>query len=241
MGSTQMQLDDPSAYRVLQEERLLASHLDLRGLQVLELGCGTAGMTRWVATRLGAARIVATEVDPIQHQKNLAITDLANVEFRYGGAEAIDAAAGSFDAVLMFKSLHHVPSLHLETALEEIHRVLRPDGRLYISEPIYRGDFNAILSLFNDEQEVRQLAFQALVGAVERGLFALEQELFFDVPGSYRSWEEFAARFLEVTHTQLQISPELYQRIHAAFMAHMTPDGAHFLRPHRADILRCSK
>jgi SAM-dependent methyltransferase len=237
MGHATMQLDDPTAYRVLQEEGLLAETLDLRGRQVLELGCGAATMTRVLATRLGAGRVVATEVDRIQHQKNLAVTDLPNVEFRFGGAESIEAADGSFDAVLMLKSLHHVPRGEMGRALREIHRVLRPGSLAYFSEPIYRGEFNAILALFNDEREVRQLAFDALRGAVQAGLFELRAELFFAAPATYPSWEVFEERFLQVTHTQHQISAQLHGRIREAFMAHLTPQGAHFLRPHRVDIL----
>ncbi|WP_371414983.1 hypothetical protein [Thiolapillus sp.] len=64
-------------------------------------------------------------------------------------------------------------------ALEEIHRVLRPGGRAYIFEPVYAGQFNEILRLFNDEKEVRQAAFDTLKDAVSRGDFALKDEIFF--------------------------------------------------------------
>lgn len=238
MSQTKMKLNDPSAYQTLTEADVLARHLVLQGNRLLELGCGSAWMTRLLAERFQAAEILATEVDRIQLDKNLAITDLPRVRFRYGGAEAIEALDGHFDAVFMFKSLHHVPRELLDQALGEIHRVLRPGGLAYFSEPVYWGEFNAVLSLFHDEEEVRQLAFDALCRAAAGGRFELQAEVFFQVPGSYASWEIFEERFLKVTHTHHDLSPQLYRRVKDAFLSHMTPGGAHFLKPQRVDILR---
>jgi SAM-dependent methyltransferase len=238
MNAVDMKLNDPGAYRTMTEAEVIAQHLELRDKQLLELGCGHAWMTRLLAERFAPASVVATEVDRIQHEKNLAIDDLPNVSFRFGGAQAIDASDRSFDAVFMFKSLHHVPRDLMAPSLREIRRVLRPGGRAYFSEPVYWGEFNAILSLFHDEKEVRQVAFDHLRAAVESDRFELEAELFFQGPGTYESWEIFEERFIRVTHTEHRIPPELHARIKAAFLAHMTPDGAHFLKPHRVDILR---
>lgn len=103
-----------------------------------------------------AREILALEVDAIQHALNLAAPALPNVQFAQGGAEAIPAPDASFDIVLMFKSLHHVPVALMGQALREISRVLRPGGVAWISEPVYAGDFNDILRLFHDEKEVRK-------------------------------------------------------------------------------------
>ncbi len=238
MMKTAMTLNDPDGYRTCTEGDVIREHLDLRGKRILELGCGAAWMTRLLVEQFQPAGLVATEVDRVQHQKNLAIDDLPQVRFRYGGAESIEAGDGSFDAVFMFKSLHHVPADGMDRAMEEIHRVLRPGGLAYFSEPVYWGDFNVLLSLFHDEREVRQLAFDSLRRAVDSGRFESQAEVFFQVPGTYASWDIFDQRFIQVTHTEHRLAPELYERVKAAFMAHMTPDGAHFLKPLRADILR---
>ncbi|NNL84587.1 MAG: class I SAM-dependent methyltransferase [Myxococcales bacterium] len=55
------------------------------------------------------------------------------------GAEAIAAPDASFDVVMLFKSLHHVPVQMMDAALNEIARVLKPDGTAYISEPVFAG------------------------------------------------------------------------------------------------------
>ncbi len=233
-----MQLNAPDNYRTATETDMVAELVDIRGARVLELGCGDAWTTRGLVERLGAAEVIAAEVDRIQHDKNLAIDDLPQVRFVLGGAEAIDAPDASFDAVFMFKSLHHVPESMMDRALAEIHRVLKPGGKALFSEPVYWGDFNAVMSLIHDEQRVRQAAFDALCRAVDTGGFDSEAEVFIQVPGSYATWDAFAARFLEVTHTALDVDAQRREQVRAAFEAHMTPTGAHFLKPHRIDVLR---
>jgi ubiquinone/menaquinone biosynthesis C-methylase UbiE len=233
-----MQLNDPGAYRASTEAEIIADLLDLSGKHLLELGCGAAWMTRLLADQFQPASIVATEVDSIQHEKNLGLPEIPNVSFRFGGAEAIDLPDESIDAVFMFKSLHHVPSGLMDPALREIRRVLVPGGHAYFSEPVYWGAFNDLIRLVHDEKAVRQAAFATLVRAVEDGMFELEREVFFQVPGTYEDWDVFEARFLKVTHTELAIDETSYAEIKQAFMAHMTPTGAHFLKPHRVDLLR---
>lgn len=67
---------------------------------------------------------------------------------------------------------------------------------------------------------------------------ATEVEVFFQVPGTFEAWDQFDRRFLQVTHTALDIDPGRYEQIHNPFMSHMTPTGGHFLKPHRVDLLR---
>ena len=233
-----MQIDDEKSFRSATELEIMRQYLPLEGASVLELGCGTAWMTRLLAGELGAGRIIATEVDQIQHRKNLLIDDLANVEFVLGGAQQIDLPDNSMDLAIMLKSLHHVPTELMDTALREIHRVLRLGGLAYLSEPVYRGDFNDIMRLFHDEKAVRQAAFDAAQRAVAEGSFELVEQIFFDAPGHFRDFAEFDDRMLKVTHTNHRIDTDLYQRIRTAFERHMTPQGASFQKPTRVDLLR---
>ena len=145
--------------------------------RVLELGCGKAEKTRTLAQTGRVREIVALEVDAIQHAKNLAVDDLPGVIFAHGGAEAIPAADASFDIVLMFKSLHHVPLGQMDAALSEIARVLKPGGLAWISEPVYAGELNEVFKLFHDEKTVREAAFAAICRAVTQGPLALQEQL----------------------------------------------------------------
>lgn len=233
-----MRLNDPDAYRIAEEVDLIGELLPIAGRRVLELGCGAGWMTRLLTERFAPAAIVATEVDRAALAKNQSAVPVPDVTFRFGGAEAIADPDESYDAVFMFKSLHHVPRALMAPAMREIHRVLRPGGLAWFSEPVYWGELNDLMRLIHDEREVREAAFAALAGAVDAGLFTLEAEVFFQSPGTYEHWEAFASRFLDVTHTELDLSPERRGEIRAAFERHMTPTGAHFMKPHRIDLLR---
>lgn len=220
------------------EVQLMLTELPFDGAIVLELGCGKAEKTRTLAKTGRVKEIVALEVDTIQHACNLEVTDLSNVQFRQGGAEAIPAEDNTFDIVIMFKSLHHVPIEHMDQALSEISRVLKPGGLAWISEPVYAGDFNDILRLFHDEKVVREAAFATVCKAVGSGNLALEKQLFFNTRSQFENFEQFDARMIRVTHTNHQLSPEVYQQVREKFMLHLTSEGATFFNPQRVDLLR---
>jgi ubiquinone/menaquinone biosynthesis C-methylase UbiE len=224
----------------LLNERILIEQLPLAAARALELGCGTARQTRLLAGSGKFSSILALEVDQQQHRKNLAIDDLPRVQFALGAAEAIPAADASFDAVFLFKSLHHVPADRLGAAFAEIHRVLAPAGLAYISEPVFGGDYNEIIRLFHDEQQVREAAFAATRDAVASGRFELVAQTFFLAPVGYKSFADFEQKVINVTHTEHRLSNQLHQQVRAKFEGHMTEDGARFEAPFRVDLLRKS-
>jgi SAM-dependent methyltransferase len=233
-----MRINDPDAQRLYDEYEILEHLLPMRDAHILELGCGAAEKTRTIAERAGVAAITALEVDEIQHAKNLQITDLPKVQFCLGGAQTIPAADASFDIVLMFKSLHHVPGDLLDQAFSEIHRVLKPGGRAYLSEPVFAGEFNDVLRLFHDEQAVRAAAFAAIQRAIHSGQFKLESQTFFSTPGHFDDFADFEKKVMQVSHTQHHFSPELHATVRDAFMQRITPQGFNFGLPLRVDLLR---
>jgi ubiquinone/menaquinone biosynthesis C-methylase UbiE len=118
----------------------LMSHLDalraivgpVKGLRILDIGCGDGGLTRALAD-LGAH---VTGYDPF-------ITETARAEHGAGSYRLAPAPADRIpepdqqaDLVLFIFSLHHVPAAGLERALAEARRVLRPEGRCYVAEPV---------------------------------------------------------------------------------------------------------
>lgn len=215
-------------------ERLLS----LDDKHILELGCGLAQKTRDIALTGSNRRITAMEVDEVAHQKNLLIDDLPNVKFCLAGAEDIPLDDGSVDIVLMFKSLHHVPADLMDVSMREIRRVLKPGGLAYISEPIFSGDFNDILSLFHNEEEVRKLAFNSIKTAVTEGQLSLLEQVFFNTPRVYRDFAEFENKIINVSHTAHELDRNLFQQVKQKFETHLGDNGALFLTPIRVDLLQ---
>jgi ubiquinone/menaquinone biosynthesis C-methylase UbiE len=216
---------------------LLSALVPLDRQQIIELGCGAAALARALLQRHPACRVVGLEVDARQHAKNLAAPQ-PGLQFLAGGAEAIPQADASFDLVLMLKSLHHVPMPLLAQALAEVRRVLRPQGLLYVSEPVYAGPFNDVIKVFNDEGVVRAAAQAALDAAVHSGQWVQVAEQRFAMPVHFRDFDEFERRMMRPTFADHAIDDGKLAAARAAFMPHMGAEGAAFQRPMHVRLLR---
>ena len=220
------------------ELELLEQLLPLNHKKILELGCGKAEKTRKIVTKGEGRQIIATEVDAVQHGKNLKLDDLPNVQFIESGAQYIPLDDGSIDIVLMFKSLHHVPMEQMDQALSEIERVLKSGGYAYISEPVYAGAFNEMMCLFHDEKIVRAAAYKAIETSIDGGIWAETEELFFNTQLRFKDFSEFDQRMLQVTHTDHALSPEVLQEVKEKFSSNMKNGRVEFLVPNRVNLLR---
>lgn len=236
-----MELLNTHIERTCHEDEIYENKLSLDGKHILELGCGKAFISRAIASMGKDRTLVATEVDEVQHNKNLEITDLNNVRFVLAGGEDIPEDDETFDVVFMFKSLHHVPLDLMDDTLSEIHRVLKPGGLAYISEPVFQGDFNEILRLFHDEEEVRLAAFNAVKKAVDNETLLLKEQIFFNAPRHYDNFEDFENRIIKVTHTNHELSDEHLEKVRDKFSEYATSSGADFVTPIRVDLLQKSE
>ena len=93
------------------------------GRDVLELGAGTGKFTELIA--LTGARITATE--PVAGMREALGKNCPTVTVIDGTAEKIPVPDASADAVVAAQAFHWFDG---DRALAEIHRALRPDGRL---------------------------------------------------------------------------------------------------------------
>jgi len=114
-----------------------AYHLlgDVRGKQVLDLGCGSGANTALLALRGAAVSALDLSPDLIELARvRLAQNDIAgDVRFIVGSAHAIDLPDESMDVVFGMAVLHH---LDLAQASAETWRVLKPGGRAIFQEPV---------------------------------------------------------------------------------------------------------
>ncbi len=100
-------------------------------MRVLDIGCGTGRLSRWIGERVGPRGSVVG-IAPLEGRIRIARSHGGAVRFEVGQAEALDAFEdASFDAVCMSSVLHWVSDE--ARALAEIRRVLRPGGRLGVT------------------------------------------------------------------------------------------------------------
>jgi SAM-dependent methyltransferase len=223
---------------IADEIEFLRTLVPLEGARVVDLGCGNGDFARKLLSQGRAASVDAFEVDEIQHAANLQAPAVPGLRFLSGGAENIALDDASRDVIVMMKSLHHVPGDSMARAFAEIRRVLKPGGHLYISEPVYDGPFNDIVKLFHDEGVVRAAAYAALKRADGEKVLKLVSEHEFMAPLFFRDFADFERRIIKATHSEHVLTDALKTEVRARLDAHMTPQGARFVRPMRIDLMR---
>lgn len=216
---------------------VLAGMVPLPGLRIIELGCGAAALARDLLARHPDCAVTGLEVDERQHAKNLAAPQ-ARLRFVEAGAQSVPCADASFDLALMLKSLHHVPIESMAPALEEVARVLRAGGHLYVSEPVYDGPLNEVIRLFNDEGTVRAAAQAALDAALLTGTWSQVGERCFEMPVRFADFADFERRMMRPTFADHHIDDAKLVEVRAAFERHAPAGEARFTRPMRVRLLR---
>ena len=122
-----------ASQRQFETPRLIGPRGSLAGKRVLEIGCGR-GVGVEILLSLGAEQVTGFDLDPrmiaLARQR---LTKYGKpVRVFVGDAEAIDAPDDSFDAVVDYGVIHHIPSW--QQALKEIARVLKPGGMFYFED-----------------------------------------------------------------------------------------------------------
>jgi len=129
---------------------------------VLDVGCNVGAWLADCRRRYPKARLAG--IEPNGDALAIAKQRLPGVELHEGGAQALPFADASFSVATCVEVMEHVPTALREQAFREIHRVLRPGGRLIMTVP-HAGWF-----AFLDSNNVR-LRLPGLYSAVVgRGL-----------------------------------------------------------------------
>ena len=133
------------AYRQEMVRKFLAG-ISLNATTWLDAGCGTGILARWLAEQGCKVEGVDAAAEMLQVAKRVAseASRALPVTFRQVGTiEALPFPANYFDGVLCSSVLEYVPNPR--ACLEELGRVLRPNGVLLISVPSARSIVRMLL------------------------------------------------------------------------------------------------
>jgi SAM-dependent methyltransferase len=108
----------------------------LRGLRVLDLGCGFGWFCRW-ARQEGAARVTGIDVSEKMLARARATTEETDVAYTRADMERLELPAASFDLAYSSLAFHYIADL--DRLMGEVARSLGPGGSLVFSveHPIY--------------------------------------------------------------------------------------------------------
>jgi SAM-dependent methyltransferase len=128
-----------------EEVARLVGNADLRGLAVLDIGCGAGGIDIALVRAHGAGFVTGIDVEDTVVGCARALIAREGLGARIGVAKVapgpLPFPPGSFDVVFSKDSIVHIPDKH--ALMAEVFRVLRPGGRFIASDWLIGHDHAA--------------------------------------------------------------------------------------------------
>lgn len=103
------------------------------GRDVLDIACGEGYGSNILAKTAKSVIGVDISLDAVKHANATYAKNVANLQYLQGSAAQLPFASAHFDLVVSFETIEHL--MEQEQMLDEIVRVLKPDGKLIISTP----------------------------------------------------------------------------------------------------------
>jgi len=117
----------------------VASQMDLRGKEVLEVSCGHGGGASWITRTLQPASYTGLDLNPTGIAFCTQRHRVPGLSFKQGDAQRLPFPDGSLDAVINVEASHCYPDF--PGFLAEVARVLRPGGHFLYADFRFRDGF----------------------------------------------------------------------------------------------------
>jgi ubiquinone/menaquinone biosynthesis C-methylase UbiE len=127
-----------------------ANSIDLKGLDVLEVGCGRGGGASYIARYLSPKSVKGIDIcrKAVDFcQKNYSLN---NLSFCAGNALDLPCADESMDAVINVESSHRYPNM--EKFLSEVYRVLKHGGYFLFADLRYAESIEDLRKQFKNSK-----------------------------------------------------------------------------------------
>jgi len=155
-------------------ERMLDLARVTRGESVLDVGCGTGTLAIAAKRRVGDAGTVDgidASVEMIERAQKKAKRAHSGAQFQVASADALPFDTSRFDVVLSTVMLHHLPRSIRAQAIQDMRRVLKPEGRILIVDfgtrtTAHRG----LMAHFHRHGRVSMADLTSLVGSASLGV-----------------------------------------------------------------------
>ena len=136
-------IDNPFRRRIQPPNETAIRHGIEPGMRVLDVGPGNGTYTLGAAERLGSeGQLIAIDIEPkiIERlQKRIDVEGVTNVDARVADAYGLPFEDSNFDLIYMITVINEIPDI--PRALKELHRVLKPSGKLVFSELLLDPDY----------------------------------------------------------------------------------------------------
>ncbi|MBF0344996.1 MAG: class I SAM-dependent methyltransferase [Nitrospirae bacterium] len=142
---------------------------------VLDIGCGSGGFLPILSGL--CTRLVGIDITPsfVQKSRDLAAKfGLNNTDISQESSNNLPFDDCSFDVVVMLDVIHHMEDI--QGSLKEVHRVLKPEGRVIVFEPNKLNPLVYIMCVFDpNEHGLLRLGTKGLYKRLFAPYFTIEK------------------------------------------------------------------